>query len=551
VARPGGPWSYDQAVVAGGGIEIAHSGARRADRGRHTRWIRPSLGLVGLRLDLLLAVVLALSVLLLHDVGYLLRTPYWLDESWVAVSTKAPLHDLPRVSSSSPLGWTLLLRVVLVGGHQRARLLPLASAGLTAAAAYWLGREMKLPRAASCALGVVALMAPAMLIRDDLKQYTTEALVAMVVATLLVRAHRLRSRRAVVVLAAACVVALPIANATVFVGSAALLGLALDALLARDRGRLRDVVVAGVCVAALWGVWAATALRTARSPALVSYWDAYYPSRNPVHLASYLWHHLSLLSTNAGLDSAVGLVLVVVFVVVMLTLSQELPLAVLPLLVAVELVAAAELRLYPLLDARTSTWWLVLLPVLGFASLARLVQRPSSGRGRHWVVRAAGALLVAGCLAAYAASAAPKVRSHPIPAEDVRTQTQVVMAQRRPGDVVVVDYGASYAFAFYGGVPAPIRTHPSSSVGTGFDVTLPGPGLLALNNRTITGTEVAWTRALVTAELTPGAHIWLVRSHMSAAEAAAWRSILSTASVVRSWPDGLVEATAASATGGG
>jgi hypothetical protein len=34
---------------------------------------------------------LGLLVLLVHDVGYLLGHPFWLDEAWVALTTRFPL----------------------------------------------------------------------------------------------------------------------------------------------------------------------------------------------------------------------------------------------------------------------------------------------------------------------------------------------------------------------------------------------------------------------------------------------------------------------------
>src|SRR4051812_16885988 len=82
------------------------------------------------RLDVAVAAVLGLLVLAVHDVGYLLRQPYWLDESWVAVSTKVAWRDLPLVSAASPLGWTALLRLVPGAAPERQRLVPLAFAGL-------------------------------------------------------------------------------------------------------------------------------------------------------------------------------------------------------------------------------------------------------------------------------------------------------------------------------------------------------------------------------------------------------------------------------------
>jgi hypothetical protein len=72
--------------------------------------------------------VLGLLVLVVHDVGYLLRQPFWIDEAWVAVSTRFPLSQLPATTSATPIGWSVVLRIFSLGGNQTSRLLPLAFA---------------------------------------------------------------------------------------------------------------------------------------------------------------------------------------------------------------------------------------------------------------------------------------------------------------------------------------------------------------------------------------------------------------------------------------
>ncbi|MCW2930204.1 MAG: hypothetical protein JWM19_1166 [Actinomycetia bacterium] len=76
--------------------------------------------------DYCLATLAGLSVVFVTNVPYQLRQPYWLDEAWVADSVRAPLSQVPRLASSTPLGWTLLLRLVPFGGPERQRLVPLA-----------------------------------------------------------------------------------------------------------------------------------------------------------------------------------------------------------------------------------------------------------------------------------------------------------------------------------------------------------------------------------------------------------------------------------------
>jgi hypothetical protein len=100
----------------------------------------------------LIVLVAGLLVLVVHDVGYLLSQPFWNDETWVAVTTRFPFSQLPVTTSSTPIGWSVLVRVFTVSGEQTSRLLPLAFAGV----AVVVGGKMPLwrpgcwPRLACC-----------------------------------------------------------------------------------------------------------------------------------------------------------------------------------------------------------------------------------------------------------------------------------------------------------------------------------------------------------------------------------------------------------------
>jgi hypothetical protein len=96
-----------------------------------------------------------------------LRQPFWLDEAWVAASTRYPLSQLPALTSSTPIGWTALVRLITVRGEQTSRLLPLAFAGAAVAIAYWFGRRLGWRRHVVAVLGgfltgTSVLLVPAM-----------------------------------------------------------------------------------------------------------------------------------------------------------------------------------------------------------------------------------------------------------------------------------------------------------------------------------------------------------------------------------------------------
>ena len=88
------------------------------------------------------AVALGLLVLVVHDVGYLTSQSFWTDETWVAATTRFSLSRLPLTTSSTPIGWSVLLRLVTVSGTEVSRLLPLFFAGAAVVTACWLGHGL-------------------------------------------------------------------------------------------------------------------------------------------------------------------------------------------------------------------------------------------------------------------------------------------------------------------------------------------------------------------------------------------------------------------------
>src|SRR6266498_2583768 len=89
-----------------------------------------------------LVALLALAVVARRP-HYLLTHSFWLDEGWVVDSVRAPIGQLRLLTSSTPIGWTLLLRAVPpLGGPERYRLLPLAFGVATVPLAWMLARRL-------------------------------------------------------------------------------------------------------------------------------------------------------------------------------------------------------------------------------------------------------------------------------------------------------------------------------------------------------------------------------------------------------------------------
>ena len=349
-------------------------------------------------LDAVVATLLGSCVFLVHDVGYLLHHPYWLDESWVADSTRAPLTSVPFMTSSSPLGWTYLLRVAVVGGEQRARLVPLAFAGLAVGLAYYLGRELRPGNILTGLLcGTAVLLVPAMLVRDDLKQYTAEAAATLLLVLLLARLETEWSRSRLFALVVGCVVALVFASTVLFTATAVFVSLVLVAAVRAEWRRLRDAAVGAAIAAAGMGVVYLVLLRPHRTAMLTAYWRHFYLPTNAGAggLVDFVRLHGGDLAPYVGFRHW-GITLVL-FVAGTWTLwrwhRQELAIVV-PLLALFVSVASAR-RLYPFLDLRTSTFWIVVVAVVMAIGVAGVVELASTA-SRPFGLALLAAAVVAG-----------------------------------------------------------------------------------------------------------------------------------------------------------
>jgi hypothetical protein len=111
-------------------------------------------------IDVVLVVALLPMALVARRPGYLFSHSFFLDEGWVADSVRAPLAQVRLLTSSTPIGWTLLLRLVPdIGPPERLRALALLFGVLSVVPAYLLGR--RLGRVAAVAAGLAAAVAPA------------------------------------------------------------------------------------------------------------------------------------------------------------------------------------------------------------------------------------------------------------------------------------------------------------------------------------------------------------------------------------------------------
>jgi hypothetical protein len=490
--------------------------------------------------EYLAVAALGLLVLAVHNVSYLLRVPYWTDEAWVAVTTRFPLSQLPAVTSSTPIGWSAVLRLVTAGGSQTGRLLPLAFAGAAVVVAYWLARRLGWSWApASVIAGLLAataaLLVPAMLVRDDLKQYTADACLSLLVLAMTARLEADWSRRRLAALSVAIWGGLLFSDAVAFTGAAALGAVCLVQLARRDGRRLAEAVVTGAATAVLMAAIYLAFYARAVVPGLTAYWAAFYlPLHRGLHSkVAFVTGKFHVIHAFFGLGPAWLAVLLVIAGLITLGWLGHAATAIAVAALWPEMIALSALHKYPFLDLRTSTFLIAITAVvaaIGVAGLCSLL--------RYWLARA-GAAPVAAALAAvaiaataagaFAAGAAPQVRSQAIPREgDVRDQARYVFRHAAPGDVILVNAASNWGFAYYwpGGRPS---RRPDAADLQGYQAYFPRqPRIIVARDRDPASVSAALDQSLAQslARARGGrcARIWLVRTHQSRPEKAAWQA---------------------------
>jgi len=469
--------------------------------------------------EVAVAVAIAACVFVVHDVPYLLRAPYWVDEAWVAASTRVPIGHLLKVTSVSPIGWTFLLRLVPGSGSQDQRLVPLLFAAATVLAAFAFGRSLRLiPIVTGIFAGGAALLVPAMLVRDDLKEYTADAFVALLGLALVSQLEATWSRRRLVTLGGVFVVCALISHVTLLVAAAALPCVCASRLARRRKGEFIEAAVVTAATGALLLIIYLALDGGTRTQALKKYWSAYYIPHGLHSSLTYINGRLNSLLPYFGIHHRSLLIgFVLLGLVVLASQGRWAAAAFLPALTG-EVVVLSAMHRYPLLDERTSTFLIVtsvVIAAVGVVGVAAWLARRVT-----WVVAAA---LLAIMATLYIHTALPNVRGHLIPFEDVRAQEAYVAAHARPGDVVLVNWGSNWGYAYYArprpevvsapGIEYALVYPPSDDIIT---IVTPGPAAIA----------PAMSQALTRAEEHPGARLWIVINHEEAGEPGAWDAVL-------------------------
>jgi len=474
--------------------------------------------------------------LVAHDLHRMLTQPLWRDENWVAVTLRAPLDRIFSLTSTTPILFTALLRVTPHWSPSSLRLLPLAFTVAAVPLAWYLGREIDrngwLTRTVIAA-GVA--FAPAMLIRHDLKQYTAEAFDAMIVLWLVAQLEAQWSRRQLVVLGVVLGASTLLSNAAIFLGPAVLASLALVLCIRRDVRRLVELAVVGAPSIVFNFVVFVTVDERADTPSLRAYWaNLYVPTSHGVASALHFIYVRAVLELQ-GVGLGPSLVVLALVLAGMVTLARTgFPtLALVVPATAVEQIAAASVQRYPLWDPRISTWYTVMLTVLaliGLTGIARFAcsflasfdSFRSSERHAGVFLGLAAALavpLLIGWLAGPYVHAARVAIDTTTPLEDVQGQARTILAERRPGDVIVANVDAGFGLGVYW--PAqPEFVFRDARLDT-FRIAYPPADRVVVAVTISIAAEVQAVRtAVAMAAATPDGRVWVVLSHWHAHERA-------------------------------
>jgi hypothetical protein len=467
--------------------------------------------------------------------GYLLSHAFWLDEAWVADSVRAPLRQLALLSSSTPVGWTLLLRLVPdVGPPERLRLLPVAFAAAAVVAAYVLGR--RLGRTQAVAAGLAAALAPSALGYLSLKQYTADAFVTLLLLWLGARVASDWSVRRLAWLCLACVPAVLVSHVTVFVSTAVLGALGLCALGGRRWDRLAWLAPLGLGAAGVQAVVYLGFAAGGDNAAMQRVWAADF-----IPLDHGLGPAASFAAARA--TEALGrvgfgpwpLAAAVVAVGLAALWRGRLPVVVVAVvLLGAELVVAGAVDRYPFLDERTSLFFTTLLTVCGAVGVGATVawsarRLPTLPLGLAVAVGAAALLLPAARTSAL----------HPMPASTIRQQVAYVLAHRRPGDTVVVGAAASFGFGYYW-PERPTFTPATGRTAVRFQVDYPGRDDLVLVHQRLEPAAILQGMRQAAARSRSG-RVWVVLAE-AGDRSPAWRQAMTGAGrVVRPTLPKLVE----------
>ncbi len=447
-----------------------------------------------------------------QDIPYLLSWPLWGDEAWVVLSRLFPLSDLPMLTSSSPIAWNLLVQAFSLLGDTGGRILTLLFHAAAIAAAFYAGRWMPWrpgglnPTALGAITALGVALAPGTLARVDIKHYAADAFVTLLVLALTF--HARSGRRVLVGLTIIGAFGTLVAFATVFVVPAAFLALLVEAVV--QKRRVTGILVGGsIAAIGMLTCYLMVAMK-GDNDSLRGFWTSAYP-RGLLDLPKFLGSRM--LDVDASI-TFLNIGIIAVFVLAMLITAARRhawEAIVFPGVVLAIMIVLGLLHRYPLLDQRTSHFFIVLTSfcaTVGALVVVTTVLNRLPGRLAMPPRRTA---LAAACIVALTITvlSIPDWRAHRLPLYDTTHQTAYVESHLRADDLVLYNELAGYQLALSWRLDAPSWC-PDPAAWTGYVICYPH------TDRIAGFSTLAAAYAAVDTHLMqhPGSRVWLIRSHV-------------------------------------
>ena len=400
--------------------------------------------------------VLAAVGSVLRLVGWLHDRSLWRDESSLAFNLLhrdfgSYTHPL-ALDQAAPLGFLGIEKAAigLFGDSEQAmRLVPLLAGIATLVLAVVLVRRHLDTATGLIAVGLLALSPRLIYYSSELKQYSSDVLVVVVIllVTSVAAGRRFRGPALVGFLGLAVLPWLSFPAAFVLGGAG--LTLVIDGARRRDRDQLRRVLGAGVVwVGSIGLLWLVQARSLGRNANLDLYWQYGFLPVPPhtsygVELWQHSWTDLSSQLAIGALGTVVMLLAILGAVAMVRAEPGLVGFLVAPLAIAI---VASSRHIYPFLG-RVSLWTVPLLAGLVASGLTagwRLVdERFGSVRLRWIALLPAVVLLVPIVVVGVRDGVAPKGF------EELKPLVATLGDQVEPGDIVLVDHYSWPAFTYY------------------------------------------------------------------------------------------------------
>lgn len=396
-----------------------------------------------------LGIVLATgAVLRLRE--YLFNRSLWTDEAGLSLNIVElgyrGLFGRLEHDQGAPPGFLVVEKAVsevLGSGELALRLVPL----LCGVAAVWLvyaaGRRLVGERSALLAAGLLAVMEPAIRYSVEVKQYSTDVAITLLLLGLAgVLVDESEDARRYVALALAGAAAIWLSHAAMMVTAGVGIVLMARAVHSRSAGAMRGLVMTAVVwMLSFAGLYTLSLSHLIANDYLHDFWIGAYAPLPPTSPADLRWYHTALLSLlqnavgpyGGGLGLFAALVGTVALLAVQAT-RWKWALTVSPIVVCLIL---SGFELYPFSD-RMVLFLLPLVLLLSARGVVALWDRS----------RAAGACAAVAMLVTPVVFAAADFRS-PSAREELRPVLEAVHQALVPSDGLLIYYGAMNAFRYY------------------------------------------------------------------------------------------------------